>query len=122
MAVKLDGAEGAWRELAEEVFAGVKEWRQQHPQATFAEIERAVDERWATARARLVQDLALASAATDPGGRVLAERPRCAECGGVLEGRGRQTREVRTAYERTVRLERGYAACPSCGAGLFPPG
>ena len=121
MAVRLDGAEGAWRELADEVFAGVKEWRQQHPKATFAEIERAVDERWATARARLVQDLALASAAADPLGRSV-ERPRCADCGEALEGRGRQTREVRTAHERTVRLERGYAACPSCGAGLFPPG
>ena len=120
--MRLDGAEGAWRELAEEAFAGVKEWRQQHPRATFAEIERAVDERWAAARARLVQDLALASAATDPVGRSGAGRPRCAECGVALEGRGRHAREVRTSYERTVRLERGYATCPTCGTGLFPPG
>src|SRR5204862_315354 len=37
--------EGRWQRLAEEVFVGIKEWRLQHPKATFAEIERALDER-----------------------------------------------------------------------------
>jgi hypothetical protein len=40
-----------WRELSDEVISGMKEWRLQHPRATFREIEAAVDERLARLRA-----------------------------------------------------------------------
>ena len=36
-----------WRELAEEVLTGFREWREAHPTATLAEIEAALDARWA---------------------------------------------------------------------------
>ena len=111
-----------WRELAEDVLTGMQEWRLQHPRATWREIETAVDERLSRVRARLLQDLALASRATDLSGSAPAERPPCPTCGGRLEARGQQTRQVTTAHDRTVTLTRSYAVCPTCGDGLFPPG
>ena len=54
--------EAHWRKLAEEVMTGVKEWRVQHPKATFEEIETAIDEGLARVRARMLEDVALASA------------------------------------------------------------
>ena len=59
--------EQQWRELAEDVLTGMKEWRLQHPKATWREIEAALDERLSRVRARMLQDLALASAMTDLG-------------------------------------------------------
>lgn len=34
-----------WQKLSEDVLMGMKEWRQQHPKTTCAEIETALDER-----------------------------------------------------------------------------
>jgi len=56
-------SEDSWEQQAEEVLLGIKEWRLQHPKATFKEIEEAVDASLAKARARLLQDVALASEA-----------------------------------------------------------
>ena len=114
--------EARWRALSEEVFTGMAEWRVQHPQATFSEIEVALDERLATVRARMLQDVALASAATDLSTQPAAERSRCPECGHVLEAHGQEERTLRTTYERPITLRRTYARCPACGVGLFPPG
>jgi YgiT-type zinc finger domain-containing protein len=114
--------ERQWRELAEDVLTGMQEWRLQHPRATWREIETALDERLSRVRARMLQDLALASRATDLGGSEAGERPRCPACGGSLEARGQHTRLLTTAHDRTIRLTRSYAACPTCGEGLFPPG
>ena len=60
-----DAVEARWREVSAEVFSGIAQWRVQHPRATFSAIEAAVDERLAAVRARILQDVALASAATD---------------------------------------------------------
>ena len=57
--------ERRWHQEAEAVMSGMKEWRLQHPKATFREIEAAVDEKLSGMRARLLEDLALASRATD---------------------------------------------------------
>ena len=114
--------EQQWRELAEAVLTGMQEWRLQHPQATWREIEATLDERLSQVRARMLQDLALASRATDLGARVASERARCPACGGNLEARGQYTRQVTTVHDRTVTLTRSYAVCPTCGEGLFPPG
>lgn len=114
--------ETRWRALSEEVFTGMAEWRVQHPRATFSEIEAALDERLATVRARMLQDVALASAATDLSMQPAEERPCCLECGHVLEAHGQEERTLRTTYERAVTLRRSYARCPACGVGFFPPG
>jgi hypothetical protein len=111
-----------WRVEAEAVMAGLEDWRAVHPTAPFAQIEAELDERLAGLRARLLEDLALASRAADVAGAPVGERPRCPGCGAELAPRGRGERAVLTQRGRAVRLRRDYAVCPSCGAGLFPPG
>jgi hypothetical protein len=118
---RLEAIEAAWHREAEAVISGIKEWRAQHPRATCSEIEQALDARLDGMRARLLEDLALASRAADLSGDT-GERPGCPECGGALRARGAHAREVVTRGERVVRLERQYAACPACGGGRFPPG
>lgn len=114
--------EGHWQQLAEEVLLGIKEWRLQHPRATFGEIEAALDECWAKARARLLQDLALASAVAEVSRSMEVDAPSCPECGHALEGRGQDSRDLTTYYNQTISLKRSYAVCPACSAGFFPPG
>lgn len=113
--------EAQWRALSEEVLTGLREWRAAHPRATFAEIEAVVDERLNGMRARMLENLALASAATDAAGAEEA-RPPCPQCGQVMQSRGQQTRTVTVQGDQPVRLRRPYVVCPACGAGLFPLG
>jgi YgiT-type zinc finger domain-containing protein len=109
-----------WAAVLGQIHEELAEWRTAHPKATLAEIEAAVEERLGRARAQLVEDLALASAAVEIGRG--AERPPCPECGHAMVRHGQQARQVTVAGNRSVRLRRGYARCPACGAGLFPPG
>ncbi len=44
---------------------GMKEWRLQHSRATLSEMETALDERLARQRARMLEDMALASEVAD---------------------------------------------------------
>ncbi len=111
-----------WNELAEEVISGMKEWRLQHPKSTLRAIERALDERLAKMRARMLQDAALASAAADIQTATEEDQPVCPECGARLESRGKHERQVTTLHNQVLQLERSYGVCPACGAGVFPPG
>jgi DNA-directed RNA polymerase subunit RPC12/RpoP len=113
---------GAWHTDAEEVLLGLTEWRLQHPRATLAEIEAAVDEKMVGMRARMVERMALASRAADLAGAPAGERARCTRCGAELRPRGKKTRRLVTQGGQELRLARDYAVCPSCGTGLFPPG
>lgn len=117
-----EGTEASWQELASEVAAELKQWRKQHPKATFQEIEGIVDEELAPVRARMLEDMASASAAKDSSEMEEEEWPQCPKCGHKLEARGQDTRRLITNYNQTVSLRRAYAQCPACGAGLFPPG
>lgn len=110
--------EARWQKLSEEVMTGLRDWRAAHPRATFAEIEAAVDERLNGMRARVLEDLALASAAE----ATAAAPGACPECGQALQRRGMQTRTLTVQGDQPVRLRRSYAVCPACGTGLFPPG
>lgn len=114
--------EARWQQLADEVMTGMKEWRLAHPEATFREMEKAIDERWSKARARMLEDMALVSKAADITKSQEGERPCCPKCGHILESQGQHMRSVTTSYNRKVSLRRSYAKCPACGAGLFPPG
>ena len=114
--------EAHWQREVELVMTGMKEWRLQHPRASFREIETALDERLAKMRARMLEDLALASAAARVSAAPEEERPRCPGCGGPLEARGEQERTLTTTYNEPITLRRGYGYCPACAAGLFPPG
>ncbi|HEY7031372.1 MAG TPA: hypothetical protein VH482_08610 [Thermomicrobiales bacterium] len=111
--------EGEWTQLTTEVLAEVGAWRAANPRATLAEIEREVDVRLATARAKLLE----AAAAAGPGGDpALTDRPTCPSCGAVLVVEGARTRRLRTTHEQEIALRRRYARCPACGTGVFPPG
>jgi len=117
-----DGVEERWRGLLEEVVGGLREWRAEHPRATFREIEAALDARLDRARATMLEEAAEASPLADLAALPAAERPRCGACGGAVQARGRQERAVTVRGDRTVRLRRGYGVCTACGAGVFPPG
>jgi len=118
--VREQGKEASWDEMAEEVFTGFREWRVQHPRATFKEIETALDERLARVRARVLRDAALQSAAGDLRGVPAEERPVCPDCGGVLVLAGQEERVLTTSHEQAVSLLRSATVCTSCGRRVFP--
>jgi YgiT-type zinc finger domain-containing protein len=112
-----------WEALAAEVLVGIKDWRTQHPRATFTEIEEELDRDLSRLRTRLLEDVALASAAAGgTAGTATASETRCPTCSSALVARGQATRTVTVTHDQTVTLRRQYAVCAACGAGVFPPG
>ena len=111
-----------WGEAAEPVWAELVGWRATHPKATFSEIEAELDRQLNRVRARVLGDLALATAAADVGAASVEERPRCVQCGVMLQAQGQEERGLVTQGGAEVRLERSYATCPRCGDRSFPPG
>jgi len=106
--------------LSYDILTGMREWRLQHPDATLAEIEQALDERWYRLRARMLEDLALQHEAAAWQTKA-ANRPTCPECGRSLIRRGRQPRQLKTHGGQDLTLTRSYGYCPNCRKGLFPP-
>ncbi len=113
--------EPQWQELAAEVIGGMKRWRDEHPTASWAEIEAATDARLAVLRGQMLQDAAEASAAADLRGMPAAARPPCPDCGAALVAVGQEPRHLTAAQARPIVVERTRARCPACGAGVFPP-
>jgi uncharacterized protein with PIN domain len=101
---------------------GMTQWRQEHPKATWAEIEAAVDERINQLRAQLLQDVVQMGESEEWSDLPEEERPRCTTCGKPLWARGEQTRYIQTTGEEAVKVMRTYGTCPTCGVGFFPPG
>ena len=99
---------------------GMTQWRKEHPQATWAEIEAAGDEQINQLRAQLIEDLLLGDG-EDWSKKPEQERPTCATCGKPLWARGEQTRFIQTTGGEAVKLTRSYGTCPTCGVGVFPP-
>ena len=110
-----------WRQLSEEIMAGIEAWRLHHPKATLGEIEAAVDEWRAELRARMLQDVALASQAAEVSQALGAERPGTPHCGTPLAPRGSRERQLTTHPGKTLRWRRSYTRCPPCQIGLCPP-
>ena len=110
----------SWNGMSEEIISGIAEWRQQHPQATFRELEEEVDRRLAVMRAKMLADAALASAQRE--WEEGSEAGRCPECGATLERKGKKKRKLLTRGGQEVELEREYGVCLACGQGIFPPG
>ena len=114
---------GRWSAMMLEVVSGMAEWRQQHPKATLREIESEMDLRWARVRARMAEDLALASTAADWEKAPIGQQPRCSSCGTALKTEGgKKKRHLKTQGGQEMVLERRYGVCPRCGSGFFPPG
>ena len=119
--MRIEDLDARWHELTEDVITGMKDWRVQHPTATFREIEAALDERLARIRARMLEDAALLSRAAELETEGSAERLTCPECGVPLQARGKQPRDLVTQHDQPIHLERQYAVCPQCEQGFFPP-
>jgi RNase P subunit RPR2 len=100
---------------------GMTQWRKEHPKATWAEIEAAVDEQINQVRAQLIEDLVQMGESEDWREIPHQERPRCATCGTPLVARGDQRRWLQTNGGEAVKLTRTYGTCPQCGVGFFPP-
>ena len=111
-----------WRALSDEVLNGMREWRLQHARATLSEMEGALDERLARQRARMLEDMALASEASDLSQVPREGRPTCPQCGTPLGPRGKSKRHLQTTGGQEITLERSYGVCPTCGVGFFPSG
>ena len=111
---------------ANRVSAGLRDvlvmthWRKEHPKATWAEIEAAVDERMNQLRAQLIQDVVQMGETEQWSQQPEEERPKCATCGKPLWAHGEQTRFVQTTGGEAVKLTRTYGTCPACGVGFFP--
>jgi len=99
---------------------GMTQWRKEHPHATWAEIEAAVDEQINQLRAQLIQDVVQLGETEEWSEIPQEERPRCATCGKPLVARGEQTRFIQTTGGEAVKLRRTYGTCPACGVGFFP--
>jgi len=99
----------------------MKAWRDSHPQATFVEIEDALEAELAKLRAEMLSDLATASAAadgeTESGGRVV-----CPHCGKASQKHGKRKRDLKAAGNQVVELTRTVMTCPECGQAFFPSG
>src|SRR5215471_18599720 len=71
---------------------GITQWRKEHPKATWAEIEAAIDEQMKQVRAQLIQDVVQMGEPEKWSELPEEERPKCARCGKALVARGKQTR------------------------------
>jgi hypothetical protein len=100
-------------DLLLQVQADLQTWRHDHPQATFAEIEAAVEAHLGVVRAVLLKGTTDAEPPLEPAV--------CPTCGTALQSRGWHSRDLRGPGEARVHLERPYASCPVCRQGLFPP-
>jgi hypothetical protein len=117
-----EDANTRWQVQARAAREALAQWRQQHPTATFTEIEAAVDQQLDALRAALIADLARASRAADLAAKQAGAPPRCPSCGERLASQGQHRRHVLVQGGQTVDLHRDYAVCPACGRGLLPPG
>src|SRR5688572_24439044 len=79
-----DAFEATWQQLNAEVLAELSAWRRAHPHATRTEIEQAMDARLAQARARLFQQVAQDTPATDWRTAPPEQQPTCPACGVAL--------------------------------------
>ncbi len=89
-------------------------WHSTHPDATFAELEAAVEEQLDRIRVQLLQECAA--------GAWVDEHPLCKECGEPMKPETTSKRTLLLRGDQPLELERHYVVCPRCGAGLFPPG
>ena len=99
---------------------GMTQWRQEHPKATWVEIEAAVDAQINPLRAQLLEDLVGMGQSQDWRECPQEERPTCATCGRPLWARGEQIRYLQTTGGEAVKVRRTYGSCPTCGVGFFP--
>ena len=107
----------AFLEAAGQFYDQLEAWYDEHPQASFGEIEAELRKR---RRELMGTGIEVLVNGRDNG--YLIEAPRCPQCGGRLDFEGYRNWTVH-GLEGDVVLERAYYVCPDCqGETLFPPG
>jgi len=99
--------------LEADLRGALAQWQADHPTATLAEIEQAVDQHLSATRAALITHTALAGES--------GERPTCPACGARMHRSALRTIQVTTAHEGQLAIQGQAYVCPACGAGLPPP-
>ena len=109
--------EAAFLKLASEWYAQLEDWYDQHPAASFGELEQ---EARRLRREFMGQGLAVVINGRDTGFQL--EAPPCPHCGQALQFVGYRPWRV-SGLEGETELERAYYVCRACeGQTFFPPG
>jgi hypothetical protein len=87
-------------------------WHSTHPDATFAQMEAAVEEQFDRIRVQPFQERIA--------GTWVDEHPLCQECGAPMKPETTGKRILLLRGDQPLELERSYVVCPRCGAGFFP--
>jgi hypothetical protein len=101
---------------AEKLWDEFNIWFQEHPEATFDEMESELGKH---RREILGGFLELSLRQGDLG--ATPEAPACESCGKPMTFKGYPKKGVH-GLETDVKIPRAYYVCPSCRRGLFPPG
>jgi hypothetical protein len=107
----------AFTAAAVQMFDRLEEWYDQHPAATFGELETETRQQ---RRQLMGQTLAWLINGRDLGFQLTA--PLCPECGQAMEFERYRSWTIQ-GLEGATALSRAYYVCPRCpGETLFPPG
>ncbi|GIV85130.1 MAG: hypothetical protein KatS3mg052_2137 [Candidatus Roseilinea sp.] len=99
--------------LAAQAYEELETWYDQHPDATFAEIE---------ALRQVLMGRGLEILINQRPHRADITQPLCPSCGKPMRLKGRRGKQV-NGLEGPSRIERSYYVCPNgCGQTAFPPG
>jgi hypothetical protein len=101
---------------AEELWESFNEWHEDHPDASFDEMEEEIGRQ---RRAVLGQFLELNLRQGDLGAS--PEAPECRQCGQPMVFKGYRRKSVQ-GLESETEIPRAYYHCSSCQVGFFPPG
>ena len=106
----------AFMQEAEKMYEELEEWYDQHPEASFGEIEEQ-----ARKQRRKLMGKALAEVVNGRDVGFQIEALKCGECQARMEFEGYCGWNIH-GLEGDSRLERAYYVCPNCtGKTIFPP-
>lgn len=109
--------EAAFLERAAQMYSALEDWYDQHPEASFGEIEA---EARRLRREMMGVGLAILINGRDRGFQL--EATLCDSCAQAMEFKGYRPWGI-SGLEGDTRLMRAYYVCPRCkGETLFPPG
>ena len=103
-------------EKLEKAIERVLDWQEKHATFTMTELEEFV----LGLRQELGEEIAEATLG-QLGSKVISEGLQCEVCGSPMLYKGQEAKRVETRIG-SLAVERGRYWCPTCQAGLFPPG
>jgi hypothetical protein len=107
----------AFMEKAGEMYDEMEDWYDEHPEASFGEIEARIRRE---RRKMMGETVRILVNERDRGYQI--DAPKCEQCKGEMEFEGYRGWTVR-GLEGDTRLKRAYYVCPNCkGETVFPPG